>query len=132
MAKSIVSRWLSALTLVALVGTRASAGYKAGPADVTISSSGFSGSLADARASADKQQWIGCALMGNTGETTGYCYAVDAAGNNKYCTFWHDAGVAQAISAMTPYSVMYVSIDSNGVCYNVATYNFSYSAPVVP
>jgi hypothetical protein len=95
----------------------------------------FSGSIGDARASADNLQSIGCSLSGAANVLYGQCYATDATGNSRVCNFEGSTNPAmvQALSTLTPYSVLTVSIDTQySTCLGIGVDNSSSYLPVAP
>jgi hypothetical protein len=122
------------LLLALAAATPAFAGNKqTHPVSVTINGDGsgqFSGSIGDARASADANQFIGCSFTGST-VASGYCYAVDAAGRGDYCLL--NSTVQQtAVGTIGPSSWIQVSWDARNNCEFVRVDNFSYNRPVAP
>ena len=119
---------------LALVATPALAGNKAtAPVQYSLHSDGsfsFSGSVGDARASADGNQFIGCSFTGST-IASGYCYAVDALGRGNYCLLGTDPQL-RAVATIGPMSWISVDSDARNGCINVRVDNFSYYRPVTP
>ena len=108
-------------------GTHVLAGARL-TSNVVVTSTMFSGSIAQARASSDSRQQIGCSLTANTaGGSFGGCSAMDAAGNTKSCTF--DSRVmpqfAQAVAIMSSNSFISVWFNPDGTCSGVRISNAS-------
>jgi hypothetical protein len=94
----------------------------------------FSGSIGDARASADTLQSIGCAVGGGDW-LAGQCYATDAAGDGRMCTFDAKAHptLVQVLSTLTPYSVITVEYTTDTFnCNRITVDNASYYLPITP
>jgi hypothetical protein len=72
------------------------------------------GALADARASADATQMIGCW----TAQDMGICYAVDAAGKSRGCTT-HDPAQLAVLRSLTSESMLYINWNPYGTCTGV-------------
>lgn len=100
---------LGALALTPIIAT---AGLKSS-ATVSITSTKFSGNLADVRNSADGVQYIGCQI----GSEYSYCSARNAAGSSVMCSS-SNPGVMAAIAAITPNSHLEVYF-SAGSCTTV-------------
>jgi hypothetical protein len=98
--------------VLSVVGT-ASAGYRAGPYQVTINDAGrwANGGFAEARGSADGNQSIGC--YQNTG--SGTCIATNAAGTSRTCTTTN-AALIEVIRSLTPESYLYFQWNVDGTC----------------
>lgn len=82
------------------------------------------GTLADARASSDATQYIGCW----TGPDDGMCYATDATGKYRGCTT-HDAQQVAVIRSLTPESMLYFNWSAYGACTGVWVENSSHYKP---
>ena len=126
-------RTILALT-VALAAAPAFAGNKTtNYVHVTINADGsgeMSGSIGDARASADGTQFIGCSFTGST-IASGYCYAIDASNRGDYCLL-NSAVQQQAVGMIGPFSWIDVQWDNHNNCTIVRVDNFSYNRPVTP
>jgi hypothetical protein len=119
---------------LALVAAPALAGNKqTAPVSITMYSDGsgvFSGALGDARASADGNQWIGCAFGGGSAPWA-WCYAIDATGRNAWCLA-NNAAQLQAVGAIGPMSKLTVNFDRTTNCTSIQVDNFSYTRPATP
>jgi len=89
------------------------------------------GSLGDARASLDGNQYIGCIVQGVPGP--GWftnCLARDAAGNTLSCQSF-DPTIAQAAQAVSSMSA--ITFNVSGInCTSVLVGNSSYNRPMTP
>jgi hypothetical protein len=87
------------------------------------------GALRAARNSADNNQFIGCAVFGNTtSSTTTYvaCSARDANGNSFYCSKYNPSYVlVQAAMAISASSSLIVQGDGAGTCTYIYVSNHS-------
>lgn len=82
------------------------------------------GALADARASSDAIQSIGCW----TGQDFGICYATDATGKYRGCAT-HDADQLAVLRSMTAESMLYFNWNPYGTCTEVWVENASHYKP---
>jgi hypothetical protein len=92
----------------------AHAGYKFS-SEVNIWSSGFQGSLGSARNSPDGVQFIGCFA---SSATTGACFARNAAGTSKFCSF-NTAELAAQAHSMNGDAWLNVVFDTSGACTSI-------------
>src|SRR5437016_13553836 len=113
MMKKIVMAFVAALLLAGGAATALAGAKYQSP--VTIGSSYAYGSMADARASADSNQFIGCVVTGGSNGTGGYCYAVDSTGTFKMCSVPSAAAptMLPALESMGSQSYVYFSFDTS-------------------
>jgi hypothetical protein len=133
MMRKIAIGFVAALLIGGATAT-AIAGAKYGPYLVYVSSTYAEGSLADARASSDGTQYIGCNLTGYQTSMSGYCYANDSAGNYKMCSVPASAAPSMlpVIASLNSQTYLYFAFDASGNCTTIQTSTNSYHAPMVP
>ncbi len=91
-----------------------------------------SGSLANARSSADTNQLISCSVRGyNTGSSSVFCEAQDANGVNVYCMSSSPALVSAA-TGISGDSYILFKYDNSGTCTYLYVSNASSYAPRQP
>jgi hypothetical protein len=79
---------------------------------VSVSASGFSGTVTGARSSPDIFQEVGCETWALSGQTPGaYCWAHDAANNSAGCVT-SDPGLVATARTLNPTSWISVNIDA--------------------
>lgn len=102
------------------------AGARVGPYTVTINDASriAYGAFADARATADTQQWIGCYYNASSGS----CAATNAAGTSRTCTTTN-AALLEVIRTLTPESYVYFQWNTDGTCSYVLVENSSRFKP---
>jgi len=115
-----------------LLGTAASAGYRY-TTEVVIDTANrhAKGSLADARASADNLQFIGCSTRTSSGGVYVSCSAQDANGVSVTCTSSNSSFV-QVVAALASDSTLYMEWDSSGNCTSLTADNYSNNTPKQP
>jgi hypothetical protein len=122
-----MKRLLALLLVIVCAGT-ALAGYRTSvPVTVDVYSRRASGTIADARASTDSTQFIGCAVYGYSTVAQGVCEAQNSKGVNVYC-YTTDAPMITAISSVRD-GYLTFTWDANGKCTYVYTSNNSAYAP---
>lgn len=91
------------------------------------------GSLGSARNSSDTVQYIGCEVYSGTGSgnTTGYCYAKDAAAHYLTCRTT-DSSLLATIRAMSGDCLLYFEADTSGLCTAVDVTHHSIYEPKQP
>ncbi len=112
-----------ALTLTSTAAT-AIAG-KRDEIPVSISSRFAQGALADARASADNNQYIGC----YTTEYSGTCVAIDAATEASAACTTQDPEQLAVIRSITTESAIVFSWNRDGTCRTVTVWTSSFLKP---
>ncbi|WP_309891513.1 hypothetical protein [Archangium sp.] len=116
-----------------LVGTTALAGYKY-VAEVTVDlvNRKASGSLADARASADTLQYIGCRTDTSASANVSiYCAAQDAKGVKAQC-YSSAQNFVQMMSSLRSDSILIFTWDANNTCTSMNVENWSSNSPKQP
>lgn len=117
-----------------LAGTTALAGYKyVAGVTVDLVNRKASGSLADARASADTLQYIGCRTdaSSSTGNLSIYCAAQDANRVKAEC-YTTAPSFVQALAAIQSDSILVFTWDANGTCTSLNVENWSSNSPKQP
>src|SRR5688500_7276790 len=114
--------------------THALAGMKSS-FPVAITSTYFTGTIGDARASSDSLQVIYCNLTALQGPNVfGTCGARNAAGTQKICNV--DAltypTFATVLGSITPITNVTVHYDSSGMCTQINVHNGSQNRPSTP
>ncbi|MGN6152258.1 MAG: hypothetical protein ACTHOH_09660 [Lysobacteraceae bacterium] len=112
--------------VLALSAGAAIAGARVGPYTVTINDASriAYGAFADARASADTQQWIGC----NYNAAAAFCTATNAAGISRSCSTTN-AALIDAIHGISSESYVYFQWNTDGTCSYVLVENSSRFKP---
>jgi len=114
--------------------THALAGSKS-TLNVTVTSTFFSGTIGDARASSDNQQLIYCGLFGQSGNNLmGSCGARNASGTQAVCNVdaTTNPALGYVLATITPMSSINVQYASNGMCTQINVHNGSQNRPPTP
>ena len=117
-----------------LAGTTALAGYKyVAGVTVDLVNRKASGSLADARASADTLQYIGCRTdaSSSTANLSIYCAAQDAKGVKASC-YSSAQNFVQMMSSLRSDSILIFTWDANNTCTSLNVENWSSNSPKQP
>ncbi len=116
-----------------LAGTTALAGYKyVAGVTVDLVNRKASGSLADARASADTLQYIGCRTdASSSGSLSIYCAAQDAKGVKASC-YSSAQHFVQMMSSLRSDSILIFTWDANNACTSMNVENWSSNSPKQP
>ncbi|MBZ4414506.1 hypothetical protein OWM54_19970 [Myxococcus sp. MISCRS1] len=124
---------LVGIGITALIGTAAWAGAKStNTVLVNLSAMNASGSMGDARNSADTRQFIGCSITTYVGSApTLGCFAMDSAGNYGGCSSTNADLVATARSITTD-SYLVFNWDAWTSCTSLHVTNASHGAPKQP
>jgi hypothetical protein len=128
----ILSAKLSGIGL-ALAALAASTGAFAGRVDhwsVSVSATGFQGTVTGARSSPDTFQEVGCEVWANAGQTPGaYCWAHDAVNNSAGCVT-SDPGLVATARTLNPTSWLNVKFDPTSYqCTQISMWNRSSVLP---
>jgi len=126
---------LAGVALSVIVPVAVKAGLKS-TSTVSVGTTGASGSKGDARASGDGNQYIGCRIYynaGNSGATTlAQCFAHDSASG----FFWCQSSLPEVLTVVSSINdASYVSIgapSSGSTCSYVQVDSLSYSRPMTP
>jgi hypothetical protein len=127
----VVAGIMSALCLAVTV---AEAGHKV---DTEVSVFHFpnysraNGAVGSARASADGDQFIGCALQADEATIHVSCSARSAPGKRFWCTSYA-ASIIQAAASIGPSSYLHIVADAGGKCTGLWVNNSSEYRPMVP
>ena len=102
---------------------------------VFITSTSFSGTIGDARASSDSLQVLYCNLTAVQGTNVfGVCGARNAAGTQKVCNI--DALMfptfATVLGSITPITNLTVNYNASGMCTQITIHNGSQNRPSTP
>jgi hypothetical protein len=90
------------------------------------------GTLAAARASADSNQWISCAVVSSGGTTSTFCYAMNSVGTIRSCAS-NDPAIANVATAVNGDSKIQFNWDGKtSTCTTVYVDNSSRYAPKAP
>ena len=116
MTKTIAAT-LAAATSLLVAMTSSFAGKKtAFPVTVNYAFQFASGTIGDARASADTNQMIGCGVTSSPTNGTGMnCWATDSAGNTATC-YSYNAELVKAAQAIGNDSYIFFYFDASGFC----------------
>ena len=101
------------------------------PVEVTVNPDGSGearGSMSAARFSANDVEYTGCRLRGAFGSVQVHCAAQDANEVLASC-FSFDPTHVEAVQAITTYSWLFFSFDSDGVCQSVFVSTRSFHIP---
>jgi len=131
MRKTTIATMMGLAVVILAIGSIVHAGSRStGFVHITPGSLA-NGSLGDARASADPNQYIGCIVEGTPGPNWfTNCLAKDSAGNTLTCQSF-DPTIAQAAQAISSISAV-TFIVSGGTCTAVLVGNASYNRPMTP
>jgi hypothetical protein len=132
MMKTMKKTLLASFACATLAST-ALAGYTS-YSPVAISGNFASGGLGDARASASRNEHIGCNTFGWSDSTHGhaFCWARSAASEQKVCVSTNPS-IVQAASAVGTASYLNFLVDEKtGQCLQLDVQNDSSSRPMVP
>ncbi len=122
-------RALGIATIVAAIGTTASAGQKLSvPVTVDTSALHASGAVGTARNSVDTTQYILCEVYLSGSTSYLYCWARDAADHFASC-FSSSPYLIQVAQAISGDSSIYFTYSSTGVCSGLSVYNSSLFEP---
>jgi hypothetical protein len=124
---------LFAIAFLALSAGVVRAGYRSYDNVVIYpGGTGAYGSLADARASSNANEMIGCRNYANPGGSLYcYCFARDKTGAGASCVTY-DQGICGRAAEMNGDTYMYFTVDSAGSCAYLLTQNSSYETPKTP
>jgi len=105
------------------------------PVSINVYSDGSwmaSGSLWDARASADTKQYIGCSLTLDQNAFPGYtinCTAINATGLAKSCMSTRSVYIP-VVQSVNEFSYLFIQGTPNGECLMISVSNFSNYRPI--
>jgi hypothetical protein len=114
------------VALVAASGTAAAGQRLVLPVNINDTSRYANGTIADARGSADSQQWLGC--LYNT--SIGICYAANATGVSRSCST-SNPDLLNIIRSLTPESYIYFQWNTDGTCNYILVENSSRFKPLL-
>ncbi|MFY1830818.1 hypothetical protein ACN47A_33215 [Myxococcus fulvus] len=132
MTKNIAK--LVGIGITALIGTAAWAGAKNyDPVSIDLGTDRASGSLGDARNSADTRQFIGCSITTFVGSApTLGCFAYDVSGTFFACSSTNSDLMATARSITTDSTITFTRYPGTSICASLSVVNASHGAPKQP
>lgn len=90
------------------------------------------GSLSLAHNSTDNSQYIYCSITGTAATYSGACYARNAAGTTKSCTFGTTANFFWIVIGISEDSFIHFEGANGGTCTSMTLYKSSAYAPKLP
>ncbi|MCP3063203.1 hypothetical protein LXT21_30945 [Myxococcus sp. K38C18041901] len=125
---------LVGIGITALIGTAAWAGAKNyDPVIIDLATDRASGSLGDARNSADTRQFIGCSITTTVGSAPILgCFAYDVAGTYFACSSTNSDLLATARSITTDSFISFNRYPGTATCSVLSVVNASLGAPKQP